>query len=182
MRDLSPDFLAAVRSASVSPAMLVSLDFEGSPVYVWSGIGNFGWDSKVWQGVGSLAQIAPIEEYSDIRAGSLQLTLTNVPNTALSSVPSLIFKRRTAKIFLAMFVGDTRELIGVESIFKGTMDTMSISRSPQSSSIQLNISNELARLRDTGGSIYSDAHQQRLFPGDTSLRFIQSIQDVKVTL
>lgn len=81
-----------------------------------------------------------------------------------------------------MFVGDTRELIGVESIFKGTMDTMSISRSPQSSSIQLNISNELARLRDTGGSIYSDAHQQRLFPGDTSLRFIQSIQDVKVTL
>lgn len=182
MRDLSPSFAAAAAAARITPAILVHLDFAGQPLRAWSGLGPLLYESQTYLGFGTLADIEPIEEYSEIRAGTVRLTLTKVPNTALSDLPSIVFKRRHAEVFLALFDSGTDELIGVETLLRGTMDTMSLSRSPESSTIELTIANELSRLRQSWGSLYTDPHQQQLFPDDTGLRFVASIQDLQISI
>lgn len=178
MRDLAPDFAEAVAANEVSPAMLVFLDFEGQPLRCWTGVGPLQYGGHEWLGFGTLGGVDPVEEYSDIRAGQVTMTLTGVPNNALSDLVDLTFKRRAAEIRLALFVGDTPTLIGVEMLMRGTMDTMKLTRNPQGSTIKLGLTNELARLKESWGSLYTDAHQRSIYPDDTSLRFVPSMQDL----
>ena len=182
MRDLSPDFAEAIQTREISPALFVYLDFEGDPLRCWTGLGPVEWAGNTWLGFGQLAGVEPIEEYSEIRAGALKLTLTQVPNAALSYLAAVTYKRRAAEIYLALFDGDSRNLVGVELLMRGTMDTLSLSRSPESSTLKLSVVNELARLRDSWGSLYTDAHQLAAYPGDTGLRFVASLQDVTIKL
>jgi hypothetical protein len=180
MRDLHPDFKTAIQSSEVTPALLVFLDFAETPVRAWTGIGHLDYGGHGWQGYGMLASVDAVEEYSDVRAGQVTLSLTQIPNHTLTEVPELVFKRRKAEISLALFVGDSMTLIGVELLMRGTMDTLKLLRGATSSTLKLTVTNELARLRESWGMLYTDAHQQQLFPGDTSMRFTQSMQDLTI--
>ena len=182
MRDLSPAFLEAIQDKDVTPALFVHLDFLGDPLWAWTGLGPVVWNAHTWLGLGALAGVDPVEEYSDIRAGNVKLTLTEIPNEALSGLAEVVYKRRLAEIYLAMFEGDSRNLLGVELLMRGKMDTLQLSRAPEASTLKLTVGNELARLRDSEGSLYTDAHQQALYPGDTSLRFVASLQDITIKL
>jgi hypothetical protein len=169
-------------ASEVTPAMLAFLDIEGDPVRVWSGVGVLHYAGESWQGTGSFGAVDAIEEYSEIRAGSVNLTLTEVPNHALSSLGTLKFKGRRAELLLAMFAGDSHDLIGVETLMRGAMDVLKVQRKPKGTTLNLTLTNELAKLRESWGQIYTDADQQTLHPGDSGLRFVQSIQDVDITL
>jgi hypothetical protein len=182
MRDLSPSFAAAVAASVVAPACMVYLDLDGDPVYIWTGVGVLDWAGHAWQGIGSFGGIDPIEEYSETRAGTSSLVLNGVPNHTLPSVRDAVYKDRKAEIHLALFNTETAELIGVELLVRAQMDVMKITRSPEKSTIKLTIVNELVRLRETWSSLYTDPHQQALHPGDTSLRFVASIQDLKIRI
>ena len=57
MRDLSPEFLAAIRADSVVPALLVYLDFAADPFRAWTGLGPVEWLGHTWQGVGNLGEV-----------------------------------------------------------------------------------------------------------------------------
>ncbi|RYG16305.1 hypothetical protein EON82_25170 [bacterium] len=184
MRDLSPDFAEAIKTREITPALFVYLDVLGDPLHAWTGLGPVEWNGHTWLGLGSLAGVEPIEEYSDVRAGSLKLTLSPVPDSvfATNNLAEITYKRRTAEIYLALFDGDSRNLVGVEMLMRGSMDTLQLSRAPEASTIKLAVVNELARLRDSWGSLYTDAHQRAVHPTDTGLRFVASLQDVTIKL
>ena len=180
MRDLSPAFAAAVASSAVTPAIMVYLDLLPTALRAWTGLGTLSWSSHDWSGFGMLAALDPVEEYSEIRAGAITLSLTHIPSTALSELASLTYKSRLAEIYLALFAGDTTELVGVELLMRGQMDTLKLKRGPDSSSLSLTVVNELTRLRDSWAALYTDPHQQALHPGDTALRFVPSLQDFQI--
>lgn len=184
MRDLSAPFLAAIASDSVIPALLVYLDFAADPLRAWSGLGTIAWEGHDWTGLGNLGEIGGIEEYSEIRAGTVELKLLKVPGTALADAASLVYKRRAAEIHLALLDADSPApaILHACLLFRGTMDTLELDRQPRASTFTLTLANELARLRDSWGLLYTDSDQQRLFPGDTSLRFVPSLQDKQVRL
>jgi hypothetical protein len=184
MRDLSPDFAEAIQSRQLTPALFVFLDVAGDPLHAWTGLGPVEWNGHTWLGLGSLAGVEPIEEYSDVRAGSLKLTLAPVPDSVFASnnLAEIVYKRRTAEIYLALFEGDSRNLVGVELLMRGSMDVLQLSRAPEASTIKLSVVNELARLRDSWGALYTDAHQRAAHAGDTGLRFVASLQDVTIKL
>lgn len=182
MRDLHPDFATKIQEREVSPALMVFLDLDGMPLRAWTGLGTIQYAGEDWLGFGMLGNVEPVEEYSDIRAGQVVLTLTRIPNESLSDLGDLVFKRRAAEIYLALFVGDSRELVGVELLMRGTMDTLTLSRSPDGSTIKLRLANELAKLRESWGTLYTDPYQQAIYPGDTALRFVQSMQDITISI
>ncbi|MCW1915994.1 hypothetical protein OJ996_20570 [Luteolibacter sp. GHJ8] len=184
MRDLSPEFLAAIRADSVVPALLVYLDFAGDPFRAWTGLGPVEGLGHTWQGVGNLGEVGGIEEYSEIRAGTVELRLSRIPGTALADAFTLTYKRRAAEIHLVLLdeESDAPAVLHSALLFRGSMDTLELDRQPGESSFTLVLANELARLKDSWGLLYTDSDQQRLFPGDTSLRFVPSLQDKKVRL
>lgn len=182
MRDLAPNFAAAAASAEITPAIMVSLDFEGQPLHAWTGLGPLDYAGKTYLGMGALAEVEAIEEYSEIRAGSVGLRLTHVPNSQISQVKDLVFKRRSAEIWLVLFEGDSLDLVGVELLLRGSMDTLELARSPESSTLTLTVVNELARLRMEWGSLYTDPHQRAMYANDTGLRFVASMQDLTISI
>lgn len=183
MRDLHPFFAAAVAQNAVAPAILVYLDFEGQPLRVWSGVGPLSHDGHLWLGIGTLGGVDPVEEYSEVRAGTINLTLTHIPSETLSTVKDLIFKRRAAEIHLALFtLTDNPTLIGTDLLLRGTIDTLQLNRDTASSTIRVTIANELSRLRDSWGALYTDPHQRALHPDDTGLRFIANMQDLNIRI
>ncbi len=182
MRDLSPDFAEAIQTREITPALFVYLDFQGDPLRCWTGLGPVEWNGHTWIGFGCLAGVEPIENFSEIRSSNLGLTLSQVPNTVLSGLIDLVYKRRAAEVYLALFDGDSRNLVGVELLLRGTMDTLGLSRAPEGSTIKLAVSDELSQLRDSWGALYTDAHQRSEYPLDTALRFVASLQDVTIKL
>lgn len=119
MRDLSPVFLEAIQDKDVTPALFVHLDILGDPLFAWTGLGPVVWNAHTWLGLGALAGVEPIEEYSDIRVGSLKLTLTEIPNELLTGLSEVVYKRCLAEIYLALFEGDSSNLLGVELLMRG---------------------------------------------------------------
>lgn len=184
MRELSAPFALAIAADSIVPVLLVYLDFAGDPFRAWSGLGTVEWAGEEWLGVGNLGEVGAIEEYSEVRAGSVDLRLLKIPGTALAEAGSLVYKRRAAEIHLGLLDGASNPpaILFSTLLFRGTMDTLELDRQPQSSSFTLTLANELARLKDSWGVFYTDTDQQRFFPGDTGLRFVPSLQDKQIRL
>ena len=42
-RAMSADYLAAIQSAALRPALFVESNFTSGPIYVWSGVGSITW-------------------------------------------------------------------------------------------------------------------------------------------
>lgn len=184
MRDLAPEFAAAAKARTVAPSLMVYLDFEGEPMRAWTGVGPLEYGGHTWSGLGEFASVDALDEYSEIRAGSVGMQLTGVPNHLLSELRNLVYKHRAAEIYLALFDSSSEpmELIGVELLLRGTMDVFTISRSPSGSTLKISVANELSRLKSSWGLLYTDAHQQAAFPGDTGLRFVASMQDLDIRI
>lgn len=180
MRDLAYNFIQAAESGTVSPFILAHLDFMEDPLYAWTGLGSINYAGHIYHGIGGFGDIGTVEEYSEPRAGTQTLTLTHVPNKLLSSIHNLTFKGRAYSMALAFFdaAGD---LIGVEPLTSGTIETLTIKRRPDTSTIEARVTNELAILKKTWGHTLTDADHQKLNPGDTALRFVASLQDLKIS-
>jgi hypothetical protein len=49
-REMSADFLAAITSQAIRPAIFVELDFTSGADYFWSGRGTISWNGHDWMG------------------------------------------------------------------------------------------------------------------------------------
>lgn len=180
MRDLHPEFEAIIQTQELSRAYLCFLDFEEEPLYAWSGLGMLHYGGFNWYGFGALWEMSGIEEYSDIRAGQFRISATHVPNVALSGVHELTFKGRAVEFSIALF-DESDQIVAVQTLVRGTMETLVIKRRPQGSRIEVGVTNELARLKKSWGYNLTDAHQRELHPGDTGLQYVASLQDLTIS-
>ena len=183
-RDLGVSATAAISSGEVAPAIACYLDFENDPVYAWTGTSDIDAQGETWKGLHNAASFDFIQETSDIRISNVNLTLSKVPNEILGDVSAYNYKDREARLFMVLL--DPDDMAGDPllwlTIFHGDMDQLAADVQPASSTIELTVINRLARLKHSWGELYSDADQQQLFPGDTSMRFMQDLQDVKIEL
>jgi hypothetical protein len=120
-----------------------------------------------------------MEETSDIRATVVRCSINQIPNHAISSVPGLTWKGRRAEVDL-LLLNSEREVIARETFFRGRMDTLSLIRGPEFTSIEVSLVNDLVILKETWGSKYSMESHRRKYPGDTAFRFVPFIQDQKI--
>lgn len=177
-RSLTGAMASALAAKQVVPVIFAELDFLSGFVRMWSGTGSIVWDGKTWLGVGLLMAIGQFDEVSAIEATSTAISLSGVPPSMISQAYGDFSQGRAAKLWLGLLdVNSSQVIADPVSIFQGRMDTISDSDNGEEATITVSAESNLADLKRLRTRFHTDQDQQRLFPGDRSLRFLPSMQD-----
>ena len=184
-RVLTPAVKTETTAASVVTVAFVELAFDGGVVRVWSGIGPVvatmpGGASQTWTGIGNLGSIDAIAESDDRRENGVKLTLSGVDNSLFNDVLNETYQGRAVKIWVAFLNSNHVVMADPVVMFSGIMDTMSVADGDPEGTIVLQCESRQVLLQRTSTSLLTDQQQQRLFPGDLGLAFVQELQSKEI--
>lgn len=180
-RPLSDAMAAAIAANTVRPALLYEATYASGTVRYWSGYGNLSWNGHTFTGVGDLIELAQVDETDDVKAQGVAVTVngssaSNIALTLASVKPGL-----PGIVYLALFDAVGALVVDPEIIFRGRLDTAALDDGdPTAPVVKMSYEHELADLERARERRYTDAAQQALYPGDTGLRFIATLQDVEI--
>ena len=180
MRTLSGTSQTTIASGYVPPTVLLlyvatspvlrlnSTAFTGSyGGYDWLGAGTFGSVEKVTDQPGD--------------SQSLRFMLSGIPSDAIALALSESVRGVVCELSLALLDPSTKAVADVLPLFTGEIDQMPISYGGQTSSISVTAVHRGETFSRPKPLRNTDADQQKLYPGDTSRRFVVSqsqVQDV----
>lgn len=177
-RTLPGALSTAVAQTALAPVILAELDFSSGFVRVWNGVGTMVWNGKGWLGTGALMRLSPIEETREIEAVGLSLALSGVPSAMVAVAYGDFSQGRPAKVWLgALDIASGAMVSDPVAIFQGRMDTISDSDDGAEAVITVTAESNLADLKRLRARFLTDQDQQRIFPGDRSLRYLSSLQE-----
>lgn len=179
-RDITGALSTAYNANSVRPFMLCELEFGSETTRFWTGYGDLSWDSKTWQGSGTLIQISPIEESYEIKANGITIELSGVPSDMISLALGEEYHGRDCTVWIGAMNEDYTVVTDPTIIFRGIMDTMQIIDSAEDASINLTVENRLIDLERSRVSRYTSENQKSRFPSDKGFDFVTSLQDQTV--
>jgi len=91
-----------IDARAVNVRLLVELEFSGSTIRLWNGVGDLSWNGNTFQGVGSFLSVGEIEEGVELRAFGIQLALSGVPSALISAAYSGFYQGRPGRVYLGV--------------------------------------------------------------------------------
>ena len=175
---MSKDIPAALVTESnknlITPFLLVKLEFDSGPVRFNTAIGDVTFDSEVYQGVGDFVAISEVSENSTLTSNPLDIKLTGVKSSLISTFLSEDYQGRDATLFFG-FKDTDDVLIDAFTIFKGFMDSSSTT-SGETSSISMRINNELSLWERRKIIRNNNEDHQKDNPGDNFFEFVEDLR------
>lgn len=172
-RDISATNITASQSSTPVPVLFVKMEFDGGNVCLHSRIGSVSWGGDTYTGVGTLGNVSPAAEVSDLSSSQINLTLSGLPLDILSALFNEQYQGRLATVFLGYLNETTLVLVDTPAIvYKGLMDTHDIEQG-ETFSITLSVGSRFAAWDKPITRRYNNATQQARFPGDTGLQYIE---------
>ena len=86
----------------VRPVFMYEGEFEGGTINLWSGYGTLTMSGKGWAGAGELLSISPVQETVDVKATGIELTLTGMPSSLISTVLGSARYGKPGKVWLGL--------------------------------------------------------------------------------
>jgi hypothetical protein len=162
----------AIEQSVVAPVLFADLDFPSGHVRVHSGVGTITWGGYDWLGVGTFGDISGLTESAELERKTVTYTLRGVPNDLISVVLGENYQGRTDRVYIAFFNTTTYQMVADPHLLhSGLMDVTAIK---ESSTCTITVTSE-SRIASWSRPVvrrYTDAEQQRRFPGDKGLEFI----------
>jgi len=175
---LSQAFLDAVKSPSRSAAVLLTFEFGTGTYGFWTGNGSRFYNGLKYSAGGSIFDISDIVQEGDGSVSELTIGLSTHPGIGVEVLEDLYnedWHLRPVTIQLAMLDPRTDQIVAIQNVFRGILDTAPFTESEGQAEIQarcLSKSIELSK----GGNLYrNDATQDRYDPEDTSLETIGTL-------
>jgi hypothetical protein len=166
-------------ATELEPFFLIDLGFDSGSLYFWTGITPLTWNSNEYIGAGNLVGISPIAETSEIRAVGVNITMSGLPASLISTALTEAYQGQPVKIrFGAMSSGAV--VADPYLIFDGRMDVMTIDDTGETATISLSAESRLIDLQRPRISRYTPEDQKAEHPNDTGLDYVPVIQDVAI--
>lgn len=177
-RDLTGAVQAELASAQLAPAFFFEADFSGGYARAWSGVGTINWDGKLWLGNGNLIAMGQVDETRTLEATTLAVSLSGVNSALVATAYGEFSQGRPLTVWLG-FINQVNGAVipDPHQIFQGRMDTISDDDDGETATIVVSAESNLTDLKRLRARYHTDQDQQRLFPGDRSLRYMPSLQD-----
>jgi len=146
-----------------------------TPVRLCSHNVSVDWDGQTWLGAGPLGQVEAVRESSGEIVG-LQFQVTGVPTSEISLTLTESARGKPCQLYMGILDPDTHAVLDAPLIFPGILDQTTIQDDPTKGTSAIAVSAiHMGKLMSRIKSVrYTDVDQQKLYPGDTSLRFITS--------
>lgn len=171
-RTVPAALLTALSQSEVEPYYAVELDFDSTPLRLWTGYGDLTIGGSSYTGTGSLLTIDGLEEANDLSAKGITLTLSGISSSIVSLALQEPYQRRTAKIYFG-----TRDTTVPIEAFSGFMNTMSIQDGGDTSTITLTVDSKLVALERSSNRRYTHENHTARHSGDTFFSFVSQLQD-----
>ena len=196
-RELAPLVQEQLSSPLLEPFFTVELDFDSSPLYMWTGYGNLTIGDKTYLGAGQVLNISSVSETTEMEAKGATITVSGIPSSFLSLALQEPYQGRECRIFFAVTVNQNLLLedggliltedggliltepsgINLTEVFSGELDQMNIQESAETATIAVTAENVLIKLERPVVRRFSDQDQKSRFPNDKGLEYVASLQD-----
>lgn len=178
-RTLPTAYRDGLSSNPVYLVFLADFDFDGDPAYLWTGAPPLTWDAKDYIGVAGgkvVAGISPVEESLDGRATGMKFTLSGFDGDLLPLALAGDYQGREFRLYMALFSPQLAMISEPQIVMVGEMDQMQVTDGA-APSITL-IGETYAAEDDEANEVrYTAEEQERLYPGDKGLEFINAMVD-----
>ena len=169
MRTLSVASLAALQSSPCPLALLVEMDLT-VPLNMNTSSLLLTLNGIAYIGVSGLGKIEAIQE-TPAEVKSLKFEISGVPSTSIALALAEPVQGKAVRIKLAIFDPVTYQVLDTRLRWAGLLDVMEIDDGNGSAVVSVTAEHAGIDLQRPFTSLYSDAEQQRLHPGDFSFQF-----------
>jgi hypothetical protein len=196
-RDIAPLVVEELSKPLLEPFFTVELDFDSSPLYMWTGYGNLTIGDKTYLGAGQVLNISSVSETTEMEAKGATITVSGIPSSFLSLALQEPYQGRECRIFFAVVVNqrilqENGDLIFTEAgdillteasgitlteIFSGELDQMNIEENADTSVISVTAENVLIKLERPVVRRFTNEDQKSRFPDDKGLEYVAGLQD-----
>jgi hypothetical protein len=178
-RPMSTAMLDWLNGTVLPIGIFVEAIFLSGPVYLWSGMGSISWNGQTWTGLGAMASVSPVEEGSTVEAKGVTLTLSGFDSALLPDAMNEFALLLPVMIYLVGF-NEGEVIANPLLVFSGEMGQPSIEIPGTTASITINCESILVDLDVATDRRYTADDQQRDWPGDLGMNFVNSIQEITI--
>ncbi len=178
-RDADAGAITKSKAAVFYPFILVELFLDSGTLYVCSLDKNIVWNSNTYLGVGDLGKITPIQETTDAQASGVSVELTGIPTDYTDVVLGEDYHGR--KIIIRQGFLDSNFQIAEDPpiLFEGIMDQAQITLG-KTITVRITAEDDWIRWEEPILSMYTNAEQQYLYPGDLGLEFVSQVVEKEI--
>ena len=180
-RNATVDYLTALSSGELYPAIFFEGAFASGWVRIWTGSHDITWDDKLWTGAGALLGLGALEETSDVVASGTSVSLSGVPLDLISLAIEEARQGSPGRIWLALLTPEREVIANPVQAFSGRLDVPEISEDGSTCTITISYESRLIDLNTPRNWRYTHESQQILFPGDRGFEHVTAIQDREIT-
>lgn len=163
----------AVLDGPTAPVVMLVEMLLTSPLRLNTSNVTINWNGYDWLGTGSLGSIEEVDDAPSEQKG-MRFTVSGVPTSLLSVALQEAVRNKACTLYLAVLDPASAAVLDVLQAWAGTLDTMPITQSGETCTINVVAEHAGATFSRPKPVRYTDADQQKLYPGDTSLRFVTS--------
>lgn len=176
-RGLTPEMDEAIQARVVRPVILYDGTFNDGDVHLWSGVGTIEYSGTTYYGAGDLLQFGTMEETNQVKAAGITVSLAGVTSGAAATALSEVRRYLPGVVSLGLLDDDGIIIPDPWPMFRGLLDTCNLEDGEETATISVGYEHELIDLERPVNTRYTDAEQRRLFPGDTGMRYLISLQN-----
>ena len=180
-RNATVDYLTALSSGELYPAIFFEGAFASGWVRIWTGSHDITWDDKLWTGAGALIGLGALEETSDVVASGTNVSLSGVPLDLISLAIEEAHQGSPGRIWLALLTPERKVIANPVQAFSGRLDVPEISEDGSTCTITISYESRLIDLNTPRNWRYTHESQQVLFPGDRGFEHVTALQDREIT-
>lgn len=171
MRSLAGAAATQLGGAVAGPVVLFVEMMLTLPLRLNSSAVSINWNGSDWIGAGALGGVDDVSEQAgEMRA--LRFTLSGVPSDLLTVALAEPIRNKDCTVYVCVLDANTHAVLDVPSVWTGKLDQMPIRHGSETCVISVTAEHAGATYGRPKPLRYTDADQQRLYPGDTSLRFV----------
>ena len=166
----------------IEPYYAVELQFEGSTLRLWTGLGDRTINSNTYTGTGNLLEISGLEETGDLTAIGTNLTLSGLDSGIITYALTNDYQGRLCRIYWGVL-----GVNAVVEVFSGFMDRMTIRDEAESASISLSVESRLITLERPNVRRYTDQSHQGVIStegysssNDTFFKWVARLADKQI--
>jgi hypothetical protein len=169
--------MAAALTGGNPRIVLCKIEHPAGDFYCWSGVGSLVYQGHTWIGIGILGQITPIKSTSDLAIQDVAFSLSGVTPESLALIQGSV-KGKLGTVWLGCLEHGERVVPDPYQILECELDVQDFA--PQDDgSVMLTITGHSGffTMERALNEVWSPENQKLLFPGDTGLDLLPSLQN-----
>lgn len=181
-RGIGSTLNTALNGQVVRPFFAVKFEFGGGDALFWSGNGDKTINTETYVGAGDIIAFAPQTESAELEANGVVITINGISSSNIAVALTDQYQGRFVTITMGV-LGEDSSVVATYILFKGLMDTMTISDDGNFSNISINCENILIGMNRNKVQRYTPSDHEAVVAArgeagvDKGFRFVPALQD-----